>query len=338
VDILIFGGTRFLGRALVEAAIEHGHRVTLFHRGRTGARLFPDLEHVLGDRDGGLDRLDGRRWDAVFDTCGFVPRVVGDAVRRLADRAGHWTFVSTISVYAEPIAHRSDESAALATIADESAEAVTGESYGPLKALCERATLAAFPGRALIARAGLLIGPHDYTDRFPYWVTRIARGGDVLVPGALDQPLQLIDARDAASWLLRMAESRSAGTFNLTGPETPHTLGRLLEACRTVLASDARFVPVACDFLLEQGVVPWSELPLWTPENHGLMDVQVAAARARGLEFRPLADTIRDTLAWRRDGGEPPPATSTIAVSPGAASLTAERERELLAAWAARRP
>ncbi|MGH7741015.1 MAG: NAD-dependent epimerase/dehydratase family protein, partial [Candidatus Eiseniibacteriota bacterium] len=175
MDILILGGTRFLGRALAEAALERGDRVTLFHRGQSGAELLLRAEHIQGDREHDLGRLDGRRWDAVFDTCGFFPRMVTASARALAGRVPHYTFISSISVYAEPIRALSDESAPLATLADPATEAVTGETYGALKALCERAAESVMPGRVLSARAGLLVGPHDYTDRFPYWVARLKR-------------------------------------------------------------------------------------------------------------------------------------------------------------------
>lgn len=335
MDVLILGGTRFLGRALVESALARGHRVTLFHRGRTGAALFPEIERILGDRERGLERLAGRRWDAVFDTCGFVPRIVRANAERLAGSAGHYTFVSSISVYADPVAPGSDERAPLAKLADERVEQVTGETYGGLKALCEGVVETAFPGRALHARLGLLVGPHDYTDRFPYWVTRIARGGDVLVPDAPDQPVQFIDARDAAGWMVRMAEARTAGVFNLTGPLEPLALGGFFAAARAALASDARFVPVAGEFLKEQGVVPWTELPLWTAGDVGFVAVKTSRAVANGLAFRPLAETIRDTLAWRRVTPASEGAGSTLA-TPVPASLSADRERELLGLWASR--
>jgi len=300
LDILILGGTRFLGRALVESAFARGHRVTLFHRGRTAPELFPGIERILGDREHDLDRLSGRRWDAAFDTCGFVPRIVRAAAARLAGSVSHYTYVSSISVYAEPLARGSDERAPLAKIADESVEEVTGETYGALKELCERAVEAELPGRALHARAGLLVGPHDYTDRFPYWVARMARGGDVLVPDAPDQPAQFIDARDLADWLVRMAEVRTAGTFNLTGPATPLTLGEFLLACCAALGANARLVPVAESFLKEHGVTPWTELPIWTAGDVGHTSVNVSKALEHGLTLRPLEATIRDTAEWRR--------------------------------------
>jgi 2'-hydroxyisoflavone reductase len=330
MDVLILGGTRFLGRALVEGARARGHRVTLFHRGKTGGALHAGVERILGDRERDLARLDGRRWDAAFDTCGFVPRVVRASTERLAGRVGHYGFVSTISVYAEPLAPHSDESAAVATLADESAESAAPESYGALKALCERAAERSLPGRVLCARAGLLVGPFDYTDRFSYWVRRIARGGDVLVPDALDQPVQFIDARDAAGWMIRAAESGITGTFNVTGPAAPLRFGAFLEAARAALGSEARFIPVAEDFLRARGVIPWSELPLWTAGDTGHTSIDVSRALARGLEFRALDETLRDTLEGLRTS---PPTPGVGSAFPMPASLSAERERELLAEW-----
>jgi 2'-hydroxyisoflavone reductase len=333
VDILVLGGTRYLGRALAEAALERGDRVTLFHRGQTGAGLLPQAEHVLGDRERDLDRLAGRRWDAVFDTCGFVPRVVDASARSLAGRVGHYTFVSSISVYAEPSHPRADESAALATLADDTTEAVTGETYGALKALCERAAEVAMPGRVLNARAGLLVGPNDYTDRFPYWVARVERGGDVLAPDAWDQPLQLIDVRDAAAWLLDAASRSVSGPFNLTGPAAPFTFGGFLERANQALGGAARFVRVEESFLTEQGVQPWSEMPLWVPGGASFLDVSLARAVSQGLAWRPLEETLRDTLAWWKTLPASRTVASSILASPPPASMSAERERALLEQW-----
>ncbi|MBI1798522.1 MAG: NAD-dependent epimerase/dehydratase family protein [Candidatus Eisenbacteria bacterium] len=333
MNVLILGGTRFLGRALAEAALERGHRVTLFHRGQTGARLLPECERILGDRGSDLDRLGALTFDAVFDTCGFVPRVVRAAAVRLADSASHYAFISSISAYAEPLAIGAGEDAPLATLADPSREDVTGETYGALKALCEREISAAFGNRALIARAGLLVGPNDTTDRFPYWVKRLARGGDVMVPDAPLQPLQLIDVRDAAAWLVRMAEARAGGTYNLTGPARALSLGEFFGACRAALGSDARFVPVSESFLRERRVEPWSELPLWTGGGDGFLSVAIDRALASGLALRSLDATVLDTFAWSRGRGEPFAAT---AATPQPNSLSIERECELLEAWAAR--
>lgn len=336
MKLLLIGGTRFLGRHVVAAALARGHQVTLFHRGQTEPGLYPECERILGDRDRDLDRLDGRSWDAVVDTCGFTPRVVGALVERLASRIGHYTFVSSISVYADPVPPGADESAAQRTLADPATETVTGETYGGLKAACERAAEALMPGRVLQARAGLLMGPNDYTDRFGYWVRRFAEGGDVLVPDALDQTLQVVDARDAGAWIVRMAERGAAGTFNVTGPAEPLTLGGCFDAIERALGTRARRIAVAPEFLLGEKVTPWSELPLWAPDVDGFLSVRIDRARAAGLAFRPLEETVRDVRAWQQGGATVEPGSNILATPPPA-SLARQRERELLEAWAARR-
>ena len=336
MNILILGGTRFLGRALAEAALDRGDRVTLFHRGSTGAHLFPRAEHVTGDRERDLDRLSGRTWDAVFDTCGFFPRAVAASSHTLRAQVGHYTFISSISVYAEPGSPHADERAPLATIADATTEVVTGESYGALKALCEAAAEREMPGRVLSARAGLLVGPHDYTDRFPYWVARVKRGGEVLAPDAWDQALQMIDARDAAAWLLRAAERGLAGPFNLTAPDPALTFGGFLDRANASLGGASRFVRVAESFLEEQGVQPWSEMPLWAPGGASFMDVSLERAVSNGLAWRSLEDTVRDTLAWIGAGRDEAGTATSVLASPPPSSLAPERESALLETWRAR--
>jgi 2'-hydroxyisoflavone reductase len=327
--ILVMGGTRFLGRHFVDAACAAGHTLTLFHRGRSNPDLFPGVERVLGDRDGGLDGLAGRTWDAVLDPSGYVPRVVSASARSLARATARYVFVSSLSVYAEPLAVGLDEEAPVATLPDPSVETITGETYGGLKALCEQVVRDAFGGRATIVRPGLIVGPHDTTDRFPYWPRRLARGGDVLAPGRPDAPTQFVDARDLAAWMLRLLERDVAGTFNATGPEAPLTLGECLARIAAAVGGDARLTWVPEAFLCEQGVQPWLEVPLWLHEaDHAMDRVSIARGRAEGLAFRPLEDTARDTLAWERT--LPPDART------GSPTLRPEREIEVLAAWAAR--
>ena len=329
MDLLILGGTRFLGRHLAQAALDAGHRVTLFHRGQTGAGLFPRAEHVLGDRDGGLAALAGRRWDATVDCCGYFPRVVGASARALEDATAHYTFVSSVSVYTSPIAVGADESAATAVLSDPAVEQITGETYGALKAACEREVVAAFGARALVVRPGLIVGPHDPTDRFPYWPRRLARGGDVLAPLPHDLPVQVIDVRDLAAWMLAMAERRTSGTYNAVGPAVPLTMRACLERIRDAVGPGAHLAWVDGEFLLAQSVQPWMELPLWgTGEDVAHGTVSAARARALGLNDRPLEDTARDTLAW--DLARPDSARE------GSPALAPEREAALLAAWAAR--
>ena len=325
MQLLIIGGTRFLGRALVDEARVAGHSVTLFNRGRSNPDLYPDVAQVHGDRDGGLDVLAGRRWDAVIDTCGYVPRVVRAAADFLAGAVEHYTFISSLSVYADPLPVGADEGAPLATIADETVEEITGETYGALKALCERAATEAMGGRALLVRSGLIVGPHDGSDRFNYWPARVSRGGEVVAPDSPDYGTQFIDVRDLARWTLRASEQRLTGPYNVTGPERPLPLGRLLDAARAISGSDARFTWVDGAFLVEQGVGPFVELPLWVPaEDAGFNNFAIGRALAAGLTFRPVEETIRDTLDW-------------LATRPAdhvwRAGLTAEREAELLRLW-----
>src|SRR6478672_8232941 len=223
--LLVLGGTQFLGRHLVEVALREGDAVTIFHRGRTNPDLFAgQVERISGDRDGGLDALAGGEWDAVVDTCGYVPRVVAASARALADRCGHYTFVSTESVYGDVGEPGLDESAPVAVLDDPATEVVDGETYGGLKALCEEAAEAAMPGRVLNVRPGLIVGPHDPSDRFTYWPRRLARGGEVLAPGSAEGLVQVIDARDLAEWAVRMVEGGKTGVYNATGPENPLTM------------------------------------------------------------------------------------------------------------------
>lgn len=328
MKLLILGGTVFLGRHLVEAALAGGHEVTLFNRGQHNPDLFPAAEKLRGDRDGGLSALEGRRWDAVIDTSGYVPRVVRASAEVLAGAADHYTFISSISVYADGAGPWLDENAPVGTLADERVEEITAETYGPLKALCEQAVQAALPGRALIIRPGLIVGPHDPSDRFTYWPCRVARGGAVLAPDRPARLTQIIDARDLAAWTLHMAAERQPGVYNATGPNDPLTMGRVLEECKSVGSSDASFVWAAEGFLLEQGVVPWTELPLWIPrgasEADDLFTANCRRAFAAGLDCRPLAETIRDTLAW---------AATRPSDHQWRAGLAAEREGAVLRAW-----
>ncbi|HEU4322844.1 MAG TPA: SDR family oxidoreductase [Roseiflexaceae bacterium] len=330
MNLLILGGTVFLGRYLVESALARGHQVTLFNRGQHNPDLFPEVEKLRGDRDGGLNALQGRRWDAVIDTCGYVPRIVRDSAELLAGAVEHYTFISSISVYARLDRLGMDEDSPLGTLEDETVEQVTGETYGPLKVLCERAAERAMPGRALVIRPGLIVGPHDISDRFPYWPRRIARGGEVLAPGRPESLTQIIDVRDLADWTVAMVERRATGAYNATGPERPLTMGELLETCRAVVGDDARLTWVDEAFLLEQGVAPWSEVPLWVPESPdtvGFSAVDCRRAIDAGLTFRPLEDIIQATLDWDR---------SRPADTKHRAGLAAEREAEVLAAWRAR--
>jgi 2'-hydroxyisoflavone reductase len=330
--LLILGGTIFLGRHLVDAALAAGHQVTLFNRGRHGAELFPQVEKLRGDRDGGLGALAGRRWDAVIDTCGYVPRLVRASAGLLAGSVDHYTFISSISVYRDLDQAPVDESSPVGVLADPTVEEITGETYGPLKALCEQAAEAAMPGRVLQVRPGLIVGPHDPTDRFTYWPWRVAQGGDVLAPGRPERRIELIDGRDLAAWILRMVEARRTGVYNATGPARELTMGDLLAACRQASGGDAGFTWVDEAYLLANGVAPWSELPLWLPESgNGAMAVDCRRATTADLAFRPLAETVEDTLAWLR--ADRAPLDGGLSALELRAGMARAREAELLAAW-----
>jgi len=329
VRLLVLGGTVFLGRHVVEAALARGDDVTLFNRGRSAPALYPEAETVLGDREHDLARLAGRRFDVVVDTSGYLPRLVGASARLLAANVERYVFVSSCSVYASA-AEPNDEDAPLAALCDPASEDV-GREYGALKALCEREVEAAAPGRALNVRAGLIVGPHDPTNRFTYWVTRLARGGDVLAPEPRDQPLQLIDARDLAAWMLVAAQEGASGPVNVTGPLEPLRLDAALAAVAEAVGGGARLVWADERWLVDQGVEPWSELPLWVAagvnrDDAAFLAAPIGRAAALGLRTRPLAETARDTLAWAR----------SLGAAAGPAGLAAEREAALLAAWAAR--
>jgi 2'-hydroxyisoflavone reductase len=334
---LVLGGTRFLGRHLVEALRAAGHAVTLLNRGRSDPALFADLEQIHGDRDprlgDGLVRLAGREWDAVFDLCGYVPRVVGASAAALRERAGCYVFVSSVSVYADfgaPAAPRAagpDESAPLRALEDEASEDVASH-YGALKAACERAVLQAFGARALIVRPGLIVGPHDPSGRFTYWPLRLARGGAVLAPAPADAPLQWIDARDLAAWLPRAVRGGHRGVFNAVGPVgAQRCFADLLAACAAAAAVPAAVHWLDGRWLEQHGVAPWTELPLWLgaqgSAGHRLANRR---AQAAGLTTRALAATVDDTLAWARAAAVAPPA---------GVGLAPQREAALLARWAA---
>lgn len=289
MKLLILGGTRFLGRHLAEAAVAAGHEVTLFHRGRTPGFL-PGAEEALGDRDGGLGVLRGRRWDAVVDTCGFVPRLVRQAADELAGSVDLYVFVSTISVYADYRVLGITEEAPLKQPPEgrEGEEEVDPATYGWLKVLCEKAVEEAMPGRTLIARPCILAGPHDYTDRFTWWLRRVKEGGEVVAPGRPGRPVQVLDARDLAVWLLSMIERRRTGVFNTTGPDHPMTMGEMLEILREATGSDATFT--------WREPEPDEEIPFWIPEEkNGFHSVDSRKAWDEGLACRPLLRTALDT-------------------------------------------
>jgi 2'-hydroxyisoflavone reductase len=323
--ILVLGGTSFAGRHLVELARPRGHDLVLFNRGRTGADLHPGVERVVGERAGSLDGLRGRTFDAVVDMSGYFPSDVERSAQLLAGSAGRYLFVSTRSVYADHSRPGSNEEAALAELPPGApADEITGESYGPLKVRCERAARAAFGERLLILRPGLIVGPYDPTGRFTYWPVRVAAGGDVLAPAPPDQPIQVVDARDLVTFALDLLERDAGGTFDVVSPAGMLTLGGVLDAGLAAGSGDAHLVWVDEAFLLERGVEPWTELPLWTPgpDMAGFQRSDVSRALAAGLSIRPIAETVADTLRW-----------ASLAKPGAGASMTREREAALLREW-----
>ncbi len=324
--LLVLGGTRFLGPHIVEEALARGWEVTLFNRGRSNPKLFPDLEKLVGDRDGGLEALETGGWDAVIDTSGYVPRHVKDSAELLADRVGQYVFISTMSVYAEdPEGSPQDESSPVATMEDESVEQVTNETYGALKALCEQAAEAAMPGRVSNIRPGLIVGPLDNSGRFTYWPWRVAKGGEVLAPGDPDARVQFIDARDLAAFCLHAIEAKVLGVYNANGPSMRLSMAELLYGCKVVLGADAQFTWIPDKELLEWGAGPWMELPLWIPADYPHGPAVVDKALAAGMSLRPVGDTIRDTAAWAVTALDNP---RTLGMS-----LKPEKEADLLLKW-----
>ena len=323
MKILILGGPKFLGYHLIEAALTSGHQVTTFNRGQTSPELFPEIEKLAGDRDGSLEALHGRKWDAVIDTSGYFPRLVGESARLLAEAVERYIFISTISVYEDAQAPGMDETAPLLKLADERVEDISGANYGGLKALCEQAVEDALPGRSLVIRPGLIVGPRDPSDRYTYWPVRFARGGEILLPQGPEHAVQVIDVRDLAAWVIRMAEARQTGIYNATGHSI--TMGDVVAACQAATDSESTLTWVPEDFLADKKIGHWMELPLYLPaEAYKEMQISIARALAAGLTFRPLAETTADTLAW---------AQSRPADYEWRAGLAADKETALLEQW-----
>ena len=337
--IVILGGTGFTGPHQVRYALARGHHVTLFNRGRQPRAWPGEVVELTGDRNtGDLKALESGDWDVCIDNPTTLPFWVRDAGRALRDRVRHYVFISTISVYAAND-KADDESAAVLPYAGADAMAETmetfgrnaGELYGPLKAFSEQEARRQFGERTTVIRPGLIVGPGDETDRFTYWPVRLARGGDVVAPGDGSDPVQFIDARDLAEWTIRIAETRTAGTFNATGPAQPLSMREMLAGIAAAVRSEARIVWVPADFLDAQQVSAWNDLPVWVPgqgESAGFARRDIRRALAAGLAFRPLATTAADTLAWFR---EQPPARQAKLRS----GLAAEREAALLERWRA---
>jgi 2'-hydroxyisoflavone reductase len=332
--ILILGGTGFTGPYQVRYALSRGHKVTTFNRGKTHPGELPkEVEQLIGDRNGKLDALRDRKWDVAIDNPTTLPTWVRDAAQILKGNVERYVFISTISVYADT-SQGVDEAAPLAKYDGpdpyrETLEAVKAsgyKTYGPLKALSEQEAQKWFPGKTLIIRPGLIVGPRDETDRFTYWPVRIDEGGDVLAPGNPSDPVQFIDARDLAEWTIRMVENRETGIYNATGPAKSLEIGNMLNEIKGALRSAAKFTWLPADFLKQQKVEAWSDMPVWAGDELGLARTKIDRALAKGLTFRPLTGTARDTLAWFKS--LPQDRQSKLR-----AGLTSEREAEVLAEW-----
>jgi 2'-hydroxyisoflavone reductase len=339
--ILILGGTGFTGPFQVRYALSRGHQVTVFNRGKTHPGELPkEAEQLIGDRNGQLDALKGRKWDVVIDNPTTLPVWVRDAAQILKGNVDRYVFISTISVYSDNSKPGMDETGPLAKY--EGADAMKETSatlrasnfglYGPLKVMSEREAEKWFPGKTLIIRPGLIVGPGDESDRFSYWPVRIERGGEILAPGNPTDPVQFIDARDLAEWTIRMVEQGTTGIFNATGPKQKLTMGGMLDGIKAVANPQARFTWVNAEFLAAQKVSPWGDMPVWVPpvgESAGFAEVSIKRALDKGLTFRPLSDTTRATLDWFKKQTPERQAKLRAGIKP-------EREKEVLAAWHAR--
>jgi len=344
MTILVLGGTGFIGPHMVRYAVSRGHTVTLFNRGLTNPHLFPDLETLIGNRDGDLEALEGRRWDAVIDNSGYVPRHVRDSAEVLAD-SGAYLFVSSISAYRDLMPEGITEYYEVGRLEDPTVEQVTGATYGPLKALCEEAVRDVFGERSNVVRPGYIVGPGDPSDRWTYWPVRVSMGGDIAVPGTPVDPVQFIDARDLASWVVGMLENGVSGVFNGSGPVEPLDMGTFLETCREVAGGDGAFRWIDAGFIQERNI----SFPIWSPTTGdfgGAHRIDISRAVATGYTSRPVADTVRDTLEWWNGLTEDDRPGGALRAGPrkpgamGGRAMTTEAmlemERELLEAWAAR--
>jgi 2'-hydroxyisoflavone reductase len=335
LKILILGGTRFVGPHMAEYALSRGHTLTFFNRGKTNPGVLPGVERIQGDRNGDLQGLAGREWDAVIDNSGYLPRQVRASAELLHRSVPYYLFISSVSVYAS-FAQANDEDSPVGTLADPTVEKIDGETYGPLKALCESAALAVYgPGHTSVLRPGLIVGPDDNTDRFTYWPARASRGGTFVAPNSPRDPVQVIDVRDLARFAIAAVEQQRAGTFNILSPPGRFTIGDVVDQSIRAAIDIARpspppvaaWLPTA--FLAAQGVAPWSDMPVWAPsvgEEAGFALVNAGRALEAGLTIRPMAETVTDTLRWFLGQSE----AERLDLKAG---LSAEREAKVLAAW-----
>ncbi|WP_406944311.1 SDR family oxidoreductase [Halobacillus sp. SY10] len=331
MKLLVIGGTKFLGRHIVESALNQGHEVTLFHRGKTNPGLFEDVSNVFGDREKreDLEKLGEQEWDAVIDTCGYKPSTVSKSLDVLAGCTKKYVFISTISVYPDFTSiHHLEETVEPMTLTQEEleqaerTEAFDPSLYGPLKAHCEQEVQSRMKDRGIIIRPGLIVGPHDPTDRFTYWPSRIAEGGEVLAPGRKDQQIQFIDARDLVDWIVQLSATEHTGIFNANGPENKLTMYNFLETCASTLNEEVAFTWVSAQFLTDEGVQPWKDLPVWIPTEQDFSQ-DVTKAIQCGLKFRPLKETILDTYRWDEQRGN----------GVRGAGLTRDQEATVLKKW-----
>ena len=303
LDILILGGTGFIGPHQVEEALGRGHNVTIFNRGKSGPDMFPQLENLIGDRDNDLKALKGRKWDAVIDNSGFVPRWVKQSTELLKGNVDHYLYMSSLSIYADNTVIGQTESGKLQQLKDPTSEERSAANYGGMKALSEKFVQVSFPKAATLMRAGLVVGPGDPTDRFTYWPVRLHRGGRVLAPGTPKDPIQCIDVRDLARWTIQAIEEKHYGAYNLTGPYHQLTMGDFLDTVKETINSEAQLTWVDASFLEREKVAPWTDLPLWIPPDsdfRGFVRVDISKAVNAGLTFTPMATTVQDSLAWYR--------------------------------------
>jgi 2'-hydroxyisoflavone reductase len=345
LNILILGGTGFTGPEQVEYAIKRGHSVTLINRNKTRPDFFKGrVEPLIGDMNGDMSALKGKKFDVVIDNPTTLPAWVRNVAQYMKGNTDHYIFISTISVYPDNSVPDADETAGLTPlppeVTDPYAVAPTdaGKYYGALKSFSEKEVEKQYPGKNTIIRPGLIVGPLDRTDRFTYWPYRIDKGGEVLAPGTPNDPVQFIDARDIAEWTIRMAETRTLGTYNATGPNPPMTMGQMLNGIKAALNSNATFTWVPAEFLAKQKIRPWRDMTVWIPpvgETAGFMRRNISKAVSKGLTYRPLAVTARETLEWNKTR----PAEQLQALAEGkVGGISAEREKQVLDAWKAEKP
>jgi len=342
MKVLIIGGTKFLGRHLINAALQNGHEVTLFNRGtKYSDEKIETVEQIHGDRNYDLENLGDKTFDAVIDTSGYLPQTVKISAEFLKDRVGQYVFISSGSVYPETPAPDYDETTPTAALNDEQLEQIAaidpkgelngktlGEHYGALKKLCEEEIERIMPGRVLSIRAGMIVGAYDWTDRFPYWVMRVAKGGTILAPGAPENLVQMIDARDLSEWIIKMIEGGENGIFNVTSKPFEMNFGQMLDAIKTATEAKAEFIWADEKFLTENNVQPWNEMPFYLPESfaeaRGFLAMNIDKALEKGLQFSDFSETVRKTLNWRK--------TVTDELKAG---ISAGKEAELLEKWRA---